>query len=545
MNIKQGGAKMNLFTTREIAIFIYSALLLVYIIVRKKSKDILLPVLKAACHMKIIIPFCAVIIFSAVIMWGCTYLPIWYWRYAKDIVFWTIFVGVPVCFNATNRQLEENYFKDILVDNLKLTALAEFITGTFTFSFIVELILQPALVLLMIMQSSLVEKTDAVKKIIEGIVVATGLTIIVLTIKSMVESIGEIYFMDIVVGLTLPIMLSIIYLPIAYFFALCAKYEILFMRMGFKEPDNKKIRRKHRFEVIRCCQLSYKKVCRFLNEYVQKMYVKMSASEFEAIINEFRGTTEHTYYAVIRYNRKYYISRTFTEDSFKFNQYTIHKGGLFNSRNKALRKEIALQIQEKTPFKNTEFNDSNIHHPVSLRRMFLFKKGEYFKRTKVAFFISNSFEKRNSSVDLPFCEGVREQSDKNAISLIRAIKRNDYLLSFVLALLYFAIFLLLSFTHTDTKVNLDIVALVFSILCLFEVFINKRDPMFRITIKNRTIYLYKDILFKGLQEVLLFGISLSIAYSLGAINIDNEWISKFSISLIFLCILIGILKKEQ
>ena len=31
------------------------------------------------------------------------------------------------------------------------------------------------------------------------------------------------------------------------------------------------------------------------------------------------------------------------------------KGGLFKSWNKSLRKEIALQIQEKTPFKNTEF----------------------------------------------------------------------------------------------------------------------------------------------------------------------------------------------
>ena len=42
------------------------------------------------------------------------------------------------------------------------------------------------------------------------------------------------------------------------------------------------------------------------------MYVRMSAAEFENILDEFRGTTEHTYIALIRYDKKYYISRNFT-----------------------------------------------------------------------------------------------------------------------------------------------------------------------------------------------------------------------------------------
>lgn len=48
---------MWIFTTREIAIFIYAILLLVYVCARKKGKPILLPVIKAACHIKLIVPF--------------------------------------------------------------------------------------------------------------------------------------------------------------------------------------------------------------------------------------------------------------------------------------------------------------------------------------------------------------------------------------------------------------------------------------------------------------------------------------------------------
>lgn len=60
--------------------------------------------------------------------------------------------------------------------------------------------------------------------------------------------------------------------------------------MGFKELDDKKLRRKHRIQVIKCCKFSYKKVCKFLNEYVQKMYIKMDSTEFETIIADFKNS---------------------------------------------------------------------------------------------------------------------------------------------------------------------------------------------------------------------------------------------------------------
>ena len=47
---------MSIFTTREVAIFIYGLLLLMYILIRKNGKDILLPVIKAACHIKLVTP---------------------------------------------------------------------------------------------------------------------------------------------------------------------------------------------------------------------------------------------------------------------------------------------------------------------------------------------------------------------------------------------------------------------------------------------------------------------------------------------------------
>lgn len=281
---------MWIFTTREIAIFIYAVTAIAYIIIQKESTSTIMQVIKTACNIKIVVPFFVVLSFSVLFVWGCQYLPFWDWVYVKDIVFWTIFAGVPICFNATSRNLEEHYFKNIVADNLKFAALVEFITGTFTFHIVIELILQPLLVIFIVLQLKAKKKSNSFKKAVEIIIGITGLIILILTIISIINSIGDIKFIDLTVGLFLPVVLSILYMPIAYFFALYAKYESLFVQMDSKEPDDHKIKRKHRIKTLFTCKLSYRKVCKFRRHYVQEMYVNMTEIDFDKILKKFAIT---------------------------------------------------------------------------------------------------------------------------------------------------------------------------------------------------------------------------------------------------------------
>lgn len=79
-------------------------------------------------------------------------------------------------------------------------------------------------------------------------------------------------------------------MPFAYGFAVYAKYEILFLRMSFREPQNKKIKLMHRWKVILACNLSYKKICEFTKKYVKNMYVTMDETDFDVIISNFKNT---------------------------------------------------------------------------------------------------------------------------------------------------------------------------------------------------------------------------------------------------------------
>lgn len=107
---------MWIFTTREVSVIIYSIVFLIYVLI-KKGKSVFLPVIKAACHIKLIVPFIFIVTMAIIFVWICKLLPFWNWIYVKDITFWVLFVGIPTCFNSVANKLEDHYFRNILIDN--------------------------------------------------------------------------------------------------------------------------------------------------------------------------------------------------------------------------------------------------------------------------------------------------------------------------------------------------------------------------------------------------------------------------------------------
>ena len=232
------------------------------------------------------------LLYSGIIVAILCKLPLWNWIYIKDIVIWVLFAGVPVCFNAVSNTIEEHYFRHMVTNNLKFTVLVEFFTGTFTFSFLAEFILQPIITLLVLLQvvAETNEKNKSVSKLLNWILALMGFSIIGFTIKAAFGGYDSIDYIQTIVSFCLPIFLSVLYLPIAHGFAIYSKYETLFLRMRFKEPHDKKSQLIHRCKVILACKLSYYKICEFTNEYLKKMYVSMENKDFDTIISNFKET---------------------------------------------------------------------------------------------------------------------------------------------------------------------------------------------------------------------------------------------------------------
>lgn len=281
----------SLFSTREIAVGIWLIIFGLFVLLWPKSRVTATQIVKIACSRHLFFPFVVILIYTLIIALLFTLLPIWKTKYIKDIVIWVLFAGVPACFKAVIIDANSNYFKNILFDNLTLVVLVEFLVSSFTFNLWTELILIPSLSLLFMIHAFATMKGEniQVKRLVSLPLYIVGFIVLSYTLKNAINAYTELSVVDLLISFSIPIILSTLYIPVAYSFALCSKYQNVFVCMGFKEPNDKKTRRMHRLALIKECRLSYKKICVFEKEFIHQIYVAMSAEEFDDLIKRFRN----------------------------------------------------------------------------------------------------------------------------------------------------------------------------------------------------------------------------------------------------------------
>ena len=279
-----------IFSTREIATVIWLIIFIIFIFASPKIRSSAFGVIKAACTPKLSIPFILMLTYASLLVSALSSMEFWKWQYIKDILIWVLFAGVPLCYKAIGESAGENYFSNMILDNLKLVVLVEFIISSFNFKLIVEIILLPIITLLVLLDA--VADTEPeyapAKKFISFLMILGGMVFIGFTIAEAVNSYQTLGIIDSMVSFFIPIVFSVMYVPVAYGFAVYAKYELLFIHISFKESKDKKIKRKHRMEIFKVCGLSIKKILKFQKAYAMRMYVSMTQEEFDGLIKQFR-----------------------------------------------------------------------------------------------------------------------------------------------------------------------------------------------------------------------------------------------------------------
>ena len=133
------------------------------------------------------------------------------------------------------------------------------------------------------------EEYEKVHKLLDMVLAVAGFWILYETIKIGIHEYKELDALNTFISFMIPIVYLILIIPLEYILELYSKYEVLFVRMSFKEEKDKKIQRRHRWLVIKVCKLSVHKVLLFQKKYWYKMYSKMSVEGFEKLIEEFRN----------------------------------------------------------------------------------------------------------------------------------------------------------------------------------------------------------------------------------------------------------------
>ena len=289
---------MSILSTREWATLIWGCIFMLYVLCHREIRKSLWNVIVIFFDKKLRILWEIILLYVLTITMVFCYLPIWENIYIKDIIIWFLFSGLIYCMNAVSSEADETYIKKILKDNLKFTMILEFFMSTFTFNIWIELAIIPVITIITVMNviAERKEEYKSVHKLLDSVLAIAGFWIFYETIKIGINEYKQLNIINTLVSFMIPIAYLILIIPLEYALELYSKYELLFLRMTFKEEKDKKTKIRHRVAIICSCRISVRRVLLFQREYMGRMYVKMKDNEFEKLIREFRNACKRPTY---------------------------------------------------------------------------------------------------------------------------------------------------------------------------------------------------------------------------------------------------------
>ena len=282
---------MSILSTREWATLKWGCIFMLYVLCHREIRKSLWNVIVIFFDKKLRILWEIILLYVLTITMVFCYLPIWENIYIKDIIIWFLFSGLIYCMNAVSSEADETYIKKILKDNLKFTMILEFFMSTFTFNIWIELAIIPVITIITVMNviAERKEEYKSVHKLLDSILAIAGFWIFYETIKIGINEYKQLNIINTLVSFMIPIVYLILIIPLEYILELYSKYEVLFLRMTFKEEKDKRIRLHHRTAIFRECNFSVRKILLFQREYMIQMYALMKEDEFNQLMQKFRS----------------------------------------------------------------------------------------------------------------------------------------------------------------------------------------------------------------------------------------------------------------
>ena len=148
-------------------------------------------------------------------------------------------------FRANKVAEVEGFFRDAILNNLKLIAVLEFVSNAYTFNLLIELLLVPSLTFIAMLKvvaefKIKVESSYRVVDSLLGYVLAfTGVVLIGIAIYRAIYDLDGFVTIHNLRDFLLPVVLSGLYLPFVYAWALFLAYEHLFVRIDIHNGDRK------------------------------------------------------------------------------------------------------------------------------------------------------------------------------------------------------------------------------------------------------------------------------------------------------------------
>lgn len=280
----------DLFNTREKAIIIWLLIFLVLALSQKNIRISLWSFIKFFFQRKILVLIMAMLLYTGLTVFFLSKIGIWEVSLIKDTIFWIFGSAFVLLMNSNKATQDEHHFKKIILDNLKLILIIEFIINRYTFSLWIELILVPVLFVIVSMSAFAEMKKEYMfgKKVINFILSAFFILVIVFALVKILGDYQDFASLENLRVFSLPPLLTFAYIPFLYLFALVMAYEILFLRLDILLKKDQKLAKFAKQKVFALCHANLGKLNRFSKESTQDLMKMNSRDDILNMIDNFK-----------------------------------------------------------------------------------------------------------------------------------------------------------------------------------------------------------------------------------------------------------------
>lgn len=282
---------MDILSSREWAIVTWIIIYLCFTIFVLKVE--FTDVLKSFFNKKLNILWISILLYNFFLTIILSYSRYWNNIYIKDIVFWVVFS----CITSTISIFDKNKifsFKNLILTNITLSAIIEFMLSELTLSYYLELLLigifLPINFLFLVSQTKLEYKVT--ENILKKILSLLNFIFFIYILRELYKSFNFLLSQETWFKFLIPFIYSILCCPLYYAFIILNDYEKVSYNIQNhivleNNIDRKYINKLKRRKLLMTCGVVHKKYIYFDNEFYKKMRLANTEDKVKEIMSEF------------------------------------------------------------------------------------------------------------------------------------------------------------------------------------------------------------------------------------------------------------------
>ncbi len=222
----------DILDNREIAVIIWLGVFFVWVILQKSIRKSLLAVFNAFTQKVIFVSTILMLLYVGAMIYLFYRIDFWDISNLSDTIIWVVGVAFAMFINI-DRTKEDDYFRKAVLDNVKIVIFIEFVTNLYVFNLWAELILVPILAIIggMLGVASTNPKYKQVESCLTKFVGIFGIGFIIYALYNVIIDFKGFVSIDNLREFLLPLIFTIVFLPLIYLMAVYVTYDSIFMRI--------------------------------------------------------------------------------------------------------------------------------------------------------------------------------------------------------------------------------------------------------------------------------------------------------------------------